>query len=292
MNLVPNGVRALCWSMAALVLLLSIFCAGWSWLRRRIPAVQSSQPSYLVLLCLGTFLLGSSIIPFTWQEPMQRHVLDVGCMLHTWLLSIGFSTAFSALVCKTFRIRRVVHSARAFRRLAVVASDVVWVPALVFGLNLTLLVAWTFVGPLHWDRITLEEDVFGRTTKSRGTCYTFQENKAGIVFGSLLVLVNLLAFLMAGYQSFKSRNLPTVFNESFYMTVTICIIVEAILIGLPIMVVVQANTIAFMVIGSWLVTVAALAVLIPLFWPKIVGRYIRQEISSSLNLSSSRQHLW
>ena len=105
-------------------------------------------------------------------------------------------------------------------------------------------------------------------------------------FFGLLVCLNLSAFILAGYQSFKSRHLPSVFNESFYMTVTICVILEAFLIGLPILVVVNVNNIAFMVIGSWIITIAALAVLFPMFWPKIVGG----RVITAMHLSS--RGLW
>jgi hypothetical protein len=107
LNLVSNGVRSICWAASGTVLIFSFYCTLWTIMRRKTPVVRSSQPIFLAILCAGTFIMGCSIIPVTFQEPISQSLLDTACMLDIYLLSVGFSTTFAALFSKTWRIYMV-----------------------------------------------------------------------------------------------------------------------------------------------------------------------------------------
>ena len=265
MNLVPLGLRSFCWGIAGLVVLLSCFFALWTVRKRNRPTLKASQPVLLFLLCVGSLLMGLSIIPATWQESMPLVLLNASCMAHLWLLSIGFSTTFAALFTKTWRITRLYNHAQKMRRTQILASQVVWVPATVFVLNCAILSAWTILSPLRWIRTELDVDEFDRVVASEGTCSS--TDSKSVVFWWLLLLINLLSYSFSGFQSYRARKLPSSFHESFYIAVSNFVILEVFLIEIPLLYALNINnTSAFMVVECW---VTALAVLLPMFLPKL-----------------------
>ena len=90
MNLVPTSVRAVCWCLSAVVMICSTFFMVWTFRQRNLPRVRASQPIFLVVLCVGTLLMGLSIVFVTLQEPVPASVLDASCMAQIWCLSLGF----------------------------------------------------------------------------------------------------------------------------------------------------------------------------------------------------------
>jgi gamma-aminobutyric acid type B receptor len=214
--------------------------------------------------------MACSIIPTTLQEPVSKRVLDVRCMLDIYLFSIGFSMTFAALFSKTWRIHIVHTNARSFRRVTTRARDVLLPFAILMAVNMIILVTWTIVAPLRWERVIVEEDMFGRPVESRGTCVHAVNNResAETTFLYLLAAVNVTALLFSNYQSYRARNLPNEFNETFYLAMTNLIILEGLVIGVPILFVVGDDPAAFMLIRSLLVSIICLAMLVPMFLPK------------------------
>jgi 7 transmembrane sweet-taste receptor of 3 GCPR/Receptor family ligand binding region len=288
MHLAPWELQVFCWVMAGVVILLSLVSSLWILRKRNQPNIVANQPVFLVLTCAGTFLLGLSILPLTWQEPMTLSILNVGCMLHVWLLSIGFSTTFAVLFTRTWRINLVLSESMAFRRSQVEVSRVIWVPIAVLGVNVTLLTLWNVLEPLEWKRLVIEEDTFGRSIESRGTCWSL-DSYVSKLFGSLLALFNFSAFCVVGVQSYRSRLLPNTFNETLPVSFAIGIILEAFLIGIPLLTVLKRNVGAFMVVASWITAVSAMAVLLPLVVYKIIGSSSAQQQVTAAELLEAVQ---
>ena len=107
LHLIPNWALAVGLSFCGIMMLMLIGWGIWSIANRKHRMVHASQPFFLIMLCIGTFLIASLIIPTSFQEPMSDLALDIGCMLFPWLVCIGFVTAFSALFTKNGRINAV-----------------------------------------------------------------------------------------------------------------------------------------------------------------------------------------
>jgi hypothetical protein len=287
LNLVSNRVRSICWAASGTVLLFSFYCTLWTIMRRKTPVVRSSQPIFLVILCAGTFIMGCSIIPGTFQEPISESMLDIACMLDIYLFSVGFSTTFAALFSKTWRIYMVYKHSKKFHRVTIRPIDVFLPFAILVGLNLVVLVTWTLVAPLHWERVIVEEDMFGQPIESRGTCLTqIQNGSTETIFLSLLGLVNLSALLLSIYQSYRARKLPSEYNEAFYLLMTNLAILEGLVLGVPILFVAGNDPASFMLIRSLLVCIICLAVLLPMFLPKFTkteDERARRSVASRFN---------
>jgi type II secretory pathway pseudopilin PulG len=95
------------------------------------------------------------------------------------------------------------------------------------------------------------------------------------VFAALILLVNIVAIVFLLYQSYHARNLPTEFNEGFFVTLTTFSLLESLLLAGPLLFLVYDNPSADFMIKSIIVTISCLAILLPLFIPKYLQRNIR-----------------
>ena len=109
-NYIGTGLRAVGLSLCAITLALSAFCAMWSELAVEgvqisfgtvlnlplslLPAkyyekssvVRASQPIFLLIICAGTFIFGSAIIPLSIDDEIAtERGCDIACMSTPWL---------------------------------------------------------------------------------------------------------------------------------------------------------------------------------------------------------------
>ena len=268
MNLIGTGVLYFSCILCGIALLLPVAAGIWTYRNRNLPCVKASQPLFLALLCIGTFFIGASIIPLTFQEPMNQKTLNAGCMSFPWLLASGFSLAQSALFSKIYRINQVFAKAQKFQRVKIRAVDVLKPLLLLMFLNVAFLTAWTITAPLTWVRKVTAKDEFGRPTSSFGSCDP--QSQTTWLFLSLLLIINMLAIVVANYQSYLARNLPSDWNESFYVSLTNFILLETGILAAPVLFLVSNDPTAFLLVRSLSVFIIALAVMLPAFLPKII----------------------
>jgi len=163
-NYIGGALRATGLAMAAVVLLCSLTFAAWTVHRRNVHVVKASQPIFLLLLCAGTFIMGSSIIPLSIDdEHISEDGCNMGCMAAPWLGSTGFALIFAALFSKTWRVNRLFHHPQ-MRWVKLSAFDVMKPLLLLLLLNVAVLAVWTAFSPLEWSREVTTEDAFGRPT--------------------------------------------------------------------------------------------------------------------------------
>lgn len=75
--LIPNWALGLGLLFCVTMMAMSIGWCAWTLVNRKQRMVRASQPFFLVMLCIGTFLIASSIIPTSFQEPMSEIALNV-----------------------------------------------------------------------------------------------------------------------------------------------------------------------------------------------------------------------
>lgn len=107
LNLIGEGFRIIGWTLAGIVILVSIGFGCWTYQYRNKNVIRVAQPTFLGLLCLGTILMALTFIPMSFQEPMSEDVLNRACMAMPWLFVVGFATSFSSLFSKLLRINKV-----------------------------------------------------------------------------------------------------------------------------------------------------------------------------------------
>ena len=266
-NLIPDAIQIVGWTVSGLLIGFCIFCALWTVKNRDQEVVMAAQPPFLLMLCLGTLIMASSIIPMGLQEPMNVDALSRACMSLPWLLSIGFVTAFSALLSKTLRLNKLFQSSRALRRIQVEAKDVLLPFAILMSFNVLVLLLWTILAPLQWERQLVSNfDSYGRHVESYGTCkFTGEHNYLFVV---PICVINFAAILCANYYAYKTRNLPTIFSESGYIFLSIFMMTETFIIGAPLLFIVDDNPSNIFIIRMILVSLWCGSILGPAFIPK------------------------
>ena len=269
LNLINNGTRVSGLTLCALVILIALGWMVFTYLHRTAKFVRGSQPPFLYMLCVGVILMAASIIPMSLQEPLPTSALNVSCMSQLWLLSAGFTTAFSALFCKIWRLNKVVRSSMRFRKMHVRIQDVLYPFAILLSLNFLLLTVWTAVDPLLWVRTDdANYMTSGQSSRSTGACAS-SSRKNEIIFYTFFCLLNFVALGCANWQSYKARKLQTEFKESTNITVSMLFVTESTLLGLPVLFLVGDDPSAFFLVRSVLITIISLGVLMPIFVPKV-----------------------
>ena len=178
-----------------------------------------------------------------------------------------FSTIFSALFCKLWRLNKLLASSKKFKRIKIEAKDVLYPFAILLTVNFTLLAVWTAVDPLKWERYNLDSfDSFGRPTATAASCSS--ESKTNeVIFSSFFVILNATALIIANWQSYLARNLETEFNESGNIAVSMVLLTEAAVLGLPVLFLVGQDAGAFYLVRSFLIVITSIGVLLPIFLP-------------------------
>jgi ABC-type branched-subunit amino acid transport system substrate-binding protein len=278
MNLIPNGTRVGGWIISSFVMLLSLAWMQWTWRHRRSDIVRASQPIFLFQLCIGTFLMASTIVPMSLQEPVSKTGLDVACQTTPWLLSIGFVTAWSALFAKTWRLNRLLQSGQTLKRVKIGPVDVMRPFFAMMVLNIALLTGWTLVTPLEWARVEVPNfDEYGRSIETYGTCKSSGSNAALWGFLGPILGINLVALIVTFGQCYQARNLPVEYSEAQSLGTSMGFLLETLVVGAPLLFVASENPSTQFLIRSVLLCIACLAILLPVFFPKYAQRRVIEQ---------------
>jgi len=262
-NYLPIGIRSVGFAFVAVAMVCALSCGVWTQVYSKDRVVIASQPFFLGLICCGCLIMASSIVPLSIDDGIvHADGCSIACMAFPWLLSIGFTATFSALFSKIWRLNKVFSNARNMRRVTVKVHDALWPFAILMAANCAIMVAWTLVDPLLWFR-TEPDDAY----QSRGYCRA--EGESYILFLVLIVLVNAAALILANIQAFRARNITTEFSESLYVMMTMVSLLQALLIGVPLLVIVREKTDAKYFVSAGLIFVVTMATLGLMFAPKM-----------------------
>ena len=255
-------IRAVGFTLMSLSMLGSLFFSAWTHKNKKHRVVQMSQPIFMHLICLGTFIMASAIIPMSIDDSLvSERGCDFACMATPWLFCIGFSITFSALFAKIWRIHTLLSSAMAMRRAVIREKDASKGIILVFALNAVLLLCWTLIDPLTWTR------QYTDTTNSYGSCKS--NGNASVAFASLLILVNGAALMIACTRAYQARHLDEEFSESRWIGVACASWIQVIVIGVPVLLLTQTQPIAQYFTQTALIFLVCSSMLLLLFVPKM-----------------------
>jgi hypothetical protein len=205
-NHLGTPLRSMGLAMTGLIFLMSIGCSFWVLQNKGKRIVRASQPIFLWLICLGTMLMGSSLIPLSLgDEVLSVQGADTACMTIPWLISLGWCVSFSALFSKTKRINTIFYNPR-FKRIKVEAVDVMRPMAILLILNVTILGTWTGLSPFSWERKVVSYDDFGRPEESVGAC----SSDNFWAFAAPLIAIDLGALVYSMQQAYVARKISTV----------------------------------------------------------------------------------
>lgn len=266
---VSPAVRGVCLTLGGLAMFLSIcFYAYCCVVQRNHRVIRAAQPLFLGLICLGSLILASSIIPASFDDTVvSARGADVACVAKFWLFPMGFCLIFSALFSKLWRINKLLSNAITFQRIQVTAFDVMIPLIVLMGSNVLVLTLWTILDPPYLEREVLETDQYGRPSETRGFCYS--DNQEYFLYP--LVAINGVALILALWQAWIGRGITTEFSESKFVAMATVCIFQAIFMGVPIMIIADDDSTAYLFVYTTIVSVICFSILLLIFVPKIMA---------------------
>ena len=124
-HLVSQELLTFGYVIVSINFLLAISFAAWTVHFRKDPVVQIGQKEFLLLICAGSIISSSSIIPLSFQAGTSEDTTAVSraCTSIPFLYATGWTLQYSALFAKSFRMYQVVNGARKMRRVEVTAKS-------------------------------------------------------------------------------------------------------------------------------------------------------------------------
>ena len=284
-----TGIRIMGYTMVGLIALFSTVSATWVYRSRESVVVKASQPPFLALICFGTLVMGSSIIAMGIDDSMAgQRGCNMACMATPWLIGVGFSITFAALASKILRLKTLMYRAVQFRRIEVLAHDVLIPFCIILALNTGFLLTWTLEDPLRWERVDSGRTEAG-ILSSYGRCAS--SGNLSTVMIALIAGVNAIAIVAANVLAYQTRNMCVAFNESKFVGLSMGSILQAVLIGTPLLFLADSNPTARYVVRSLLVFVICMSILVFIFLPKMMeGEKTREDVQRSIAKSLRGGH--
>lgn len=247
------------------MMLVAIALAGWVSFNRSHRVVKMSQPLFLLIVCLGVFVLSSAIFPLGIDDSIATiKGCDMACASIPFLISMGFTFVFAALFSKLWRINQVFRAASRFQRVVIRERDVLRPFLLLMTLNIVLLLSWTLVDPLRWHRVYTDE------LNSYGRCSA--EGEAWKGFLSALALLNFCALILANVQAYRARSINDELSESKYIGLTTLSMFQIFVVGVPLLAIVYENPPAYFFVCTAIIFIVSSSILCLIFIPKVVSK--------------------
>jgi len=281
-----DGLEWVGYSCFGVVAISVIACVSWTVLFRKALVVQVAQPFFLIMIALGVLILSSSLVPLSFDDsgdpqPMSNTWAVGVCMSIPWLAFVGFTVAFSALFSKTWRINRTY---RAKRRVQFAVRDVLMPFILLVSSNILVLAVWTKMDPLTYVRQEHEgTDYWNRAISTYGSC----RSDDAVLYLVPLAVLNFSVIVTACWQALEARDIKSEFGETRYITLAVSSLFQAFVTGVPVIVVVRDEPIAYYLLLSFMIFLLCMVLLWLIFLPKM----IMQRKYAGMSDEEQRRHL-
>ena len=202
------------YSLFGVIFLTAFALMHWTVNYRNVRVVQVAQPKFLGMIILGVVVLAACLVPLSMDDGggpdnlSDQQAIWI-CMGSPWLVSIGFTTTFSALYAKTRRINIIFHSDSAFARVKVSEREFLIPFMFLLICNISVLTCWTVIDPLMYQRrLVLGEDGWNRVLSTYGVC----RSDAAENYVIPMAILNLGVLIAANWQAFEARHLEAEFS--------------------------------------------------------------------------------
>jgi 7 transmembrane sweet-taste receptor of 3 GCPR/5'-nucleotidase, C-terminal domain len=284
-----GSLAALGYCAAALVVVASFAFAFWVGIKRKTSVVSTMQPVFLITLCVGVLIMGSSLIPFSIDDQVaSARGCDIACASRPWLLTVGCTLCIGALFAKLSRINKLFLS-QSFRRMQVLAKDVIFLPSVLVMLNIIFNTVWTAVDPPRWERIHVKDQPY----TSYGTCKLGEGTVGRAMFASIIAICG-VGFFMTAWQAFLARNISSEFSESTYLGIAVYSWLQLGLVGIPVLLLIDnSNVSARYSLWVGIIFILCMSMLLVVFVPIMKVKHLvkrRQSQSPSFSIFNGAQH--
>ena len=239
-------------------LFLIVFVILFGFIVKRV-RVRSASPPWLLVILISVIIGYCSI--FTWFGQPNA----VACGFQPWLLGLSIISMVSVLVAKNLRIWQIFRAPLKRKSISDLQVLVVWLIMVLPAVFILFL--WTLISTPTAKLEDIHDEL-------HFVCNTggFTGTPGGYVFFGIFVAYTIILLLTGAIVSFLTRNVPTLFNESNLIAISIYNLVFLAVIIVPVYFVLQG----FNPFVGWIIrTVAILygftTTVALLFIPKVWG---------------------
>ena len=240
--------------------------------------LRVSSPFFLIIIIISIIIGYSSI--FAWFGKPN----SVACGFQPWLLGLSTASMIIALCTKTFRIWRIFRSELKLQRITDFELLGIW---FLFMLPvLLILVIWTIVST---PTATMKE----RDGYDHYICTTggFTGEPGGIIFFFILVAYCSFTLLIGVFLSIVTRKVPSLFNESKLLAISIYNLGFLAAVIIPVFLVVQPyDPFVAWILRTIAILYAFTATLVMQFFPPVFGIILFDRFKNR-NLASKTEML-
>ena len=221
--------------------------------------IRASTPIFLLIILFSSVIGYSST--FAWYG--QPH--PVACGFQPWLLGFSIVSLIAALSAKSWRVWRIF--ANMLKRTVITNTQIMIFYLIMIIPAIIILIIWSIVST---PTAKLEE----RDGEDHYVCTTggFTGYPGGYVFFAILLTYATLLLLFAAFISIVTRNVPSMFNESKLIAISIYNLGFLAAVVVPVFLVLQEfNPFAAWIIRTIAILYAFTATLLLQFTSKIYG---------------------
>jgi hypothetical protein len=262
-NYLAKGLRTIGLVMMYIVLATSLAATVWIIVCRERRVVRASQPFFLFLICFGTAIEAFTVWPVSHDEAYTRDdQLDLFCAATPWFFVSGHVLIYGSLATKLWRVQRVLQ----FSRREIKIKDVMGPLVVLISLSVGVLLVWTIVDPLQWERRIIDED----SGESFGTC----RSDSLAIFMTPEVILLIIPAAMTGWMAWKTKDVDDLYTESWYIFVMISLQVEIAIVAGPVIAILEDVSTDGQYLGvTAMLTLFPMSTLLFIFGPKVLADY-------------------
>jgi hypothetical protein len=228
-NYLSHGIQIAGLFLASVAFIGVVGTGLWVFANRQNKLIKAGQPAFLYLLCFGAALVAPSSIFMAFDESdgLTTEQLSGMCSAFPWFFIVGYLLMYSALICKLWRLSKVLQ----MRRKAVLAQQVLRPILIIMGCCFVILMVWQIIDPVVWVREGISEK--GLPYETFGECTSV---KYGIIpFVVPIVVLMSIAVVATAVFSFKLRHVQSELSESSWIFAGIFLHIQTWLVGVPVL---------------------------------------------------------
>ena len=124
------------------------------------------------------------------------------------------------------------------QRVAVTAQETLGIVGVVLLVDCVILVFWTALDPLQWERHSLSEDKFGNSLSSEGFCVSDH----WAIFAGIIALFHFALMGLACWMSYLSRDIPTEFSEGKVLFLAMVSNMQIFVVAVPCLIILGSDS--------------------------------------------------
>jgi ABC-type branched-subunit amino acid transport system substrate-binding protein len=266
-NLLPQWAKIVGYVETSVLVSISLAIIIWVQWNAKAKIVINSQAFLLQLIAAGCTVASFAIFTLTIDDTEGENMdPSAACMATPALFSVGFLLALTALAAKMHRIS-LIFNQKKLRLVRVTVYSAVRVVLMFIVLELIILILWISIAPLQYVRVVVISDVNQFPRSSSGTC-TGADSSIGFLIASFAILF--LALFWSAVVANSIKNVPTEFQETKYVALTVGSLLQVYLVAVPAAIASYSYVLGRFILLSSIIFVSVAVLLLFMFLPKIL----------------------